>query len=600
MPYGVGRGDNLVGISVTSSQADFITAQIQHHIDIVTGNSGNSKAALTVVPGLGIIIPTALNVCKDPTAEWIPPPWFDVNKIRDPELRAKWQKADHKELKGILEDRKCAREVLLDEVLASGVPMHDIIGSLMNHSIKRDDSLKSRALSRGDHMQQFTHYYRSHAPTMMAVSQRFLFAFGAAHGLKFAGGDFSQAFANAPLDTSEQYYMWPPPGARQTDEQGRRIVWHVEKSLYGGKNSARNWFKLLRKFLISYNFTPCPTEPCIFSRRQDGHVMIIGVYVDDFLVLYDDEDQFTSLATEIKKTFDFTVQSPLVDMCGIEVTETPGHITLTLTSNITNMATRFLTGEDLTKSKSVPCTDAHDGTALEDLVKKAISSQSEVDAEIRKEFQEIVGSLLYIAMVVRPDIAYSVGMLSRAMSSPSPELLESARDVLRYLYTTRDLGLRYRRCVDAVLSGQADSDWGVEASVSAYVFFMAGCAISYLSKKQPTIAMSSTEAEIYAASLAGLEAIFLRSLVEQLSGYVLESPTVIDVDNTGAVNMSEDYVANSRNRHFTRRHLKVRELVEDELVRLNSIPTDENVSDIMTKPLSVRRFRVLRAKLLNM
>ena len=279
-------------------------------------------------------------------------------------------------------------------------------------------------------------------------------------------------------------------------------------------------------------------------------------------------------------------------------------VTLTLTSNITNMATRFLTGEDLTKSKSVPCTDAHDGTALEDLVKKAISSQSEVDAEIRKEFQEIVGSLLYIAMVVRPDIAYSVGMLSRAMSSPSPELLESARDVLRYLYTTRDLGLRYRRCVDAVLSGQADSDWGVEASVSAYVFFMAGCAISYLSKKQPTIAMSSTEAEIYAASLAGLEAIFLRSLVEQLSGYVLESPTVIDVDNTGAVNMSEDYVANSRNRHFTRRHLKVhlkvRELVEDELVRLNSIPTDENVSDIMTKPLSVRRFRVLRAKLLNM
>ena len=73
-----------------------------------------------------------------------------------------------------------------------------------------------------------------------------------------------------------------------------------------------------------------------------------------------------------------------------------------------------------------------------------------------------------------------------------------------------------------------------------------------------------------------------------------------DVDNTGAVNMSEDYLANSRNRHFTRRHLKVRELVEDELVRLNSIPTDENVSDIMTKPLSVRRFRVLRAKLLNM
>ena len=75
------------------------------------------------------------------------------------------------------------------------------------------------------------------------------------------------------------------------------------------------------------------------------------------------------------------------------------------------------------------------------------------------------------------------------------------------------------------LSGQADSDWGVAASISAYVFFMAGCAISYLSKKQPTIAMSSTEAEIYAASLAGLEAVFLRSLLETLKECVMSCPT---------------------------------------------------------------------------
>ena len=75
------------------------------------------------------------------------------------------------------------------------------------------------------------------------------------------------------------------------------------------------------------------------------------------------------------------------------------------------------------------------------------------------------------------------------------------------------------------------------------------------------------------------------------------SATIVDVDNTGAVNMSEDYVANSRNRHFTRRHLKIRELVEEEIVKLRSIPTNDNVSDILNKPLSVRRFKALRAKL---
>ena len=139
-----------------------------------------------------------------------------------------------------------------------------------------------------------------------------------------------------------------------------------------------------------------------------------------------------------------------------------------------------------------------------------------------------------------------------------------------------------------------------QQSDANYVFFLAGSAVSYLSKKQPSIAMSSTEAEIYAASLAGLEAVFLISLLEDLVPEAVASPVDIGVDNKGVVDMSQDFVANSRNRHFTRRHLKVRELVEDAYVKISSVKTENNASDILTKPLGKALFEKHRKTLLNM
>ena len=410
-----------------------------------------------------------------------------------------------------------------------------------------------------------------------------------------AGGDFGQAFTNAELDPEEQYYMYPPPSARQYDEQGRRLVWRVVKSLYGGKNAGRNWYLLLRKYLKARGFKQSKTEPCIFTRVRNGKTMIIGTYVDDLLVLYDDTSDFNELAAAIKKDFDFTVQSPMTEMCGLEVTESDSHITLTLEQHIATLASRLLTVDQMSTRVHVPCADT-----LPKVVDAAMASSASVDPTLLKDYREIVGSLLYIAMIVRPDIAYSVGYLSRAMSKPTQEVYDAAVQVLCYLYTTRHLGLRYNRRDKTPLWGQSDSDWCIGPSTSAYVFFLAGSAVSYLSKKQPSIAMSSTEAEIYAASLAGLEAVFLISLLEDLVPEAVASPVDIGVDNKGVVDMSQDFVANSRNRHFTRRHLKVRELVEEAYVKISSVKTENNASDILTKPLGKALFEKHRKTLLNM
>ena len=110
--------------------------------------------------------------------------------------------------------------------------------------------------------------------------------------------------------------------------------------------------------------------------------------------------------------------------------------------------------------------------------------------------------------------------------------------------------------------------------------------------------MSSTESEIMAASLAALEAIFLRGLLSEV-GCVQEDPTVIGIDNQGAIALSKNYISNSRTKHIERRHLKIRELVEQLAVRPEFVPTDENVADIMTKPLGRNKFEKFRRVLLN-
>ena len=98
--------------------------------------------------------------------------------------------------------------------------------------------------------------------------------------------------------------------------------------------------------------------------------------------------------------------------------------------------------------------------------------------------------------------------------------------------------------------------------------------------------------------VAALEAVFLRGILAEL-GCEQESPTVIGVDNQGAIALAENYISNSRTKHIERRHLKVRELTEQFVVRPEFVPTDENVADIMTKPLGRQKFEKFRKMLLN-
>ena len=170
------------------------------------------------------------------------------------------------------------------------------------------------------------------------------------------------------------------------------------------------------------------------------------------------------------------------------------------------------------------------------------------------------------------------------MSKPTPELYELALHVLYYLYLHKDVGLRYTAS-DRPVMGMSDSDWATKHSTSGSVFLWNYAAISWASKKQPTIALSSTEAEIMAASLGGAEAVYLRSLLDEM-GFSPTAPTELRVDNQGAVYTAK-YAGHSHSKlkHISRRHLWIRELMQEGKVNVSFIKTDDNVADLFTKPL---------------
>ena len=286
-------------------------------------------------------------------------------------------------------------------------------------------------------------------------------------------------------------------------------------------------------------------------------------------------------------------ESDLSDILGMSVKDEGGSITLSHSKYISKLAERYLEGDELRKHQT-PASDK-----LPDLVNAALDSHIVPDASLVQLYQSLVGALLFAAITARPDISYAVGMLCRVMNKPTPALLIEAKRVLHYLANTKDMGLRYVRGSQPRLYGMSDSDWSTRRSTSGFVFFLAGAAIAYLSKKQPTIALSSTEAEIMAASLAAVEAIYLRALLEIL-GCAVAGAVDLYIDNKGAIALSLDYVSGPKTKHIERRHLKIRELVEEAKIAVKHVTSANNVADIFTKPLDKSTFKKLRAMVLNL
>jgi len=306
--------------------------------------------------------------------------------------------------------------------------------------------------------------------------------------------DIVMAFLNPEID-NEDIYMTLPEGWPEV-LNAPMIVVRLRKALYGLKQAPRLWHDNINAFLLSLGFPQSSADPNLYL-RSDG-IMIL-LYVDDISMSYPEAATKAAIEVKVKlsEKYKITNIGPARQFLGIEIHHDDIRISLSQKAYIATILRRF--GMENTHGVS---------TLMDPNVKLDLAKDwGEKELDDITEYHAVVGSLMYAAHATRPDILYAVAALSRYNSRPFTSHMTAAKRVLQYLKSTADFRLQFTGIgieIGNSLVGYSDSDWANDStdckSQGGHVFLPRNGAVSWQSRKQSLIAMSTLEAEFIACS----------------------------------------------------------------------------------------------------
>lgn len=447
------------------------------------------------------------------------------------------------------------------------------------------ERFKSRLVAKGYSQKYGIDYDETFSPVVRFSSIRALLAFAVKNGMFIHQMDVVTAFLNGKLD--QELYMEQPEGYVKPGEE--HLVCKLNKSLYGLKQSPRCWNMELRSYLESIGFMQSASDPCVFV-RSTRELSILAVYVDDLILITESQEEMVDIKESLMQKFKMKDMGKLHYILGVNVIQDNDNMWLHQEHYIQNMLQKY--GMADAKTVSAP---ADVSVKLKKFKADDIEHNDKVNPVM---YQSMVGSLLYAAMATRPDIAQSVGVVSKFNQNPTTEHLTAVKRIFRYLKGTADLALVYKKSDSGTLIGYSDADWAGDLddrhSTTGNIFMLGGAAISWLSKKQATVALSTAEAEYVALSCAAQETIWLRKLLMDIRA-TPDGPTVIMEDNQGAIAIAQNPVGHARTKHIDIRYHYVRECIQSGNICLQYCPTGEMKADILTKPLPRVKFEKFRA-----
>ena len=464
---------------------------------------------------------------------------------------------------------------------------HHAIGLKWVYKVKRDENgnivkYKARLVAKGYIQCPGIDFEEVFAPVARLESVRLLLAIAAHHGWGVHHMDVKSAFLNG--DLQEVVYVQQPPGF--IDDKRKHMVLWLHKALYGLRQAPRAWNQKLDASLLSLGFSRCVDEHGMYTRGAGETRLILGVYVDDLIITGGDAGVLAKFKEQMKNTFRMSDLGLLSYYLGLEVTQGAHGITLRQSAYANKI---------LEKAGLAGCNPS--ATPMETKLKllKEGSTPS-VDAT---EYRSLIGSLRYLCNS-RPDLAYSVGYLSRFLESPRQEHLAAIKRVLRYIAGTVHWGLHYhpggKKKVPPCLLGYSDSDLAGDVndrkSTSGLIFFLAGGPIAWQSAKQRVVALSSCEAEYIAAAGAACEGVWLARLLAELTGEAIVAPK-LRVDNKSAIALMKNPVHHDRSKHIDVKFHFIRECCDRKLIDVEFVGTELQLSDILTKALGRSRFQDL-------
>lgn len=518
--------------------------------------------------------------------------------IHGPDI-ADWNDAIASELRSILKNDTWK---LVDRPESATV-----IGSrvVLRNKHREDGTLerrKARIVARGFAQRPGVDFDATFAPVARMESIRTLMAVAAEKGMTVQQLDVTTAYLNGIL--KEKILMELPRNiqgglrilasdlsegrdvqvkAKQTLEamQGGDKVCLLNKAIYGLKQAGRCWNDRLCDVLSRFGAKKSTADPCVFLKGHGPDLLIIAAYVDDILVASRNESEICKLKRFLANELEIKSLGNVKYCLGIEFHQNETGISMNQSGYIQDILGRF----GMSNANPV-------STPLDANVKLVPSTEGGSGRE-SLPYRELVGALMYVATCTRPDISFAVSYLSQFGTCYDSTHWTAAKRVLRYLKGSLKLGLKYRRTGDPV-KGYVDADWANcpvdRKSYTGHTFVLGGTPVSWESRKQRTVALSSTEAEYMALTEAAKQATYIQRFLEELEYNGGDTVTIL-CDSNGARMIAENPVFHGRTKHIDIRHHYVREALSRGNLTVEYVSTDNMPADFLTKGLAAPKFR---------
>ncbi|KAI9197977.1 hypothetical protein LWI28_007873 [Acer negundo] len=460
------------------------------------------------------------------------------------------------------------------------------IGCRWVYKVKRrsDGSVeryKARLVAKGFTQLEGIDYQDTFSPTAKIIFVRCLLALAAARGWSLHQMDVNNTFLHG--DLSEEIYMSPPPGLRRQGEE--HLVCRLHKSLYGLKQASRQWFAKFTEAICSAGYIQSRADYSLFTRTKGKSFTALLIYVDDILITGNDSISIAETKTFLHSHFHLKDLGKLKYFLGIEFSASKNGIFISQRK----YALEIIKDAGLLGAAPI-------NTPMERGLK--LSDNSDLLKE-PGQYRRLVGRLIYLT-VSRPDITYAVHVLSRFMHQPRRLHMDAALRVVRYLKSAPGQGLFFPSNSDFRLRAYCDSDWAgcplTRRSTSGYCVFLGSSLISWRSKRQKTVSLSSAEAEYRAMTGACCELTWLRCLLKDL-GFMHHEPALLYCDNKAALHIAANPVFHERTRHIEMDCHYVRDKIQDGSVITRYVNSAHQLADVLTKPLGKEIFVPMIRKL---
>ena len=512
----------------------------------------------------------------------------NVTEALKSEDKEEWVKAMGEEL-GMLEKMGTWR---MEELLEG----RKAVGSRWVFMKKKDEKgntvrFKARLVAQGFSQKPGLDYddLNTFAPVVRYKSLRVLMATTAQNGWHLTQYDVKNAYLNGKID--QEIYMRQPPGF----DDGTSRVCRLQKSIYGLKQGGNVWNQTLTNALTDLHYTQTKSDYSVYVRGNDAKFSILLIWVDDIICISSSEREINQVTHDLQGNFEIKILGVPKFILGIQVDYDRERRVLTLSQAhyIDQVLEELglhdcnLVSTPLDPNVNLDYEDGEDQEGQSDQATYAYAG--------------LIGKLLRLATIARGNISFPASQLSQFTCNLKPRHWTAIKRVFRYLKGSRDEVTRYEGRKDMVVGPTiyCDADWASQArrkSISSYVITLAGGAITWSSKRQMLVALSTAEAEYVTVTHVAKEVLWLHALFTELGIKVPSAPTILS-DNQAAIAIMHHPEFHARTKHIDIALQFVRDLVRGERLKIRYVRSKDNVVDLFTKGLPRPQYEKLNRKM---